>query len=81
MSSFFPNNYFDERLRLTRIKQNTNKSIQNRNRKSISGKRTKSLEEWDFIVNELKDKAKGRYSFIDKVERNPSFMGRNSSKK
>ena len=81
MSSFFPNNYFDERLRLTRIKQNTNKSIQNRNRKSISGKRTKSLEEWDFIVNELKDKAKGRYSFIDKVERTPSFMGRNSSKK
>ena len=81
MSSFFHNNYFEERSHLSRIKQNTNKSTKISKRKSITDKRTKSLEEWDYIVNELKDKAKGRFSFIDKVERAPSFMGRHSSKK
>ena len=71
------NNYLDERLRRAIKRKNTNK---HRSRKSIS-KRTKSMEEWKYIVSELKEKSKGRFSYFDKNENNDIHMNDAQNKK
>ena len=76
-SLFMQNNYLDERLKRAIKRKNTNK---HRSRKSIS-KRTKSMEEWKYIVSELKEKSKGRFSYFDKNENNDIHMNDAQNKK
>jgi len=69
-------------MKQARAKPNTNKTTKPRNRNSsTSNKRTKSLEDWKFMKNELKDKIKGRNSLVKKVERSISAMDKKKEKK
>ena len=81
-SVFLQNAVLDDKMKQARAKQNTNKTTKPRNRNSsTSNKRTKSLEDWKFMKNELKDKIKGRNSLVKKVERSISAMDKKKEKK
>ena len=76
-SLFMQNNYLDERLRRGIKRKYTNK---HKSGKNII-KRTKSMEEWKFIVSELKEKSKGRFSCFHKNEKKNLHMNDAKNKK
>ena len=75
-SKFLQNNILEEKMKQARSKQNTAKTNKmknkNNNNNNNKGKRTKSMDDWKFIKNELKEKAKGRNS-VKKIGRSVSF--------
>ena len=67
------NTNLEEKIKQARSKQATNKSNKSRNKqKNKVNKRTKSLDDWKFMRNELKEKLKGRISSTKKVGRSYS---------
>ena len=68
------NTNIEEKIKQARSKQTTNKSKKSRNiHKNKDNKRTKSLDDWKFLRNELKDKLKGRNKSTKKIERHFSM--------
>ena len=85
-SLYLTNNIFEEKMKQARSKQNTRKSNKTSKSRKIpkSEKRTKSLDDWGFMKNDLKEKAKRRSNFEKKVGRSVSFYNKSrefSSKK
>ena len=67
----------EEKIKLEKSKQNTTKTKKSLNKtkqKSKSKKRTKSLDDWKFMKNELKEKLKQRNSMVKKVARSVSTI-------
>ena len=71
-SKFLQNNALEEKMKQARSKQNTTKSNKMKNKNSKNGKRTRSLDNWKFVKNELKEKVKSRNS-VKKIGRSVSF--------
>ena len=71
-SKFLQNTILEEKMKQAHTKQNTSKSNKMKNKNSQKGKRTKSLDNWKFLKNDLKEKVKSRNS-LRKVHRSVSF--------
>ena len=57
----------EETIKQARAKQNTKSNKSRKNHNSSTRKRTRSLDDFKFVKNELKDKAKGRKSSVRKI--------------
>ena len=77
-SLYLTNNIFEEKIKQARSKQNTRKSNKTSKSRKIpkSDKRTKSLDDWGFMKNELKEKEKRKNNFEKKVGRSVSFYNK-----
>ena len=82
-SKYLQSNALEDKIRQIRSKQNTTKTKKssNKSRPNKSEKRTKSLDDWKFMKNELKEKIKQRNSMVDKVTRNVSIFKDNKEEK
>ena len=84
-SKYLQSNILEEKMRQERSKQNTTKpkriSTKGKYSKCKSDKRTKSLDDWKFIKNELKEKLKTRNSLVKKVPRSVSVIDKNKKRK
>ena len=84
-SKYLQSNILEEKMRQERSKQNTTKpkriSTKGKYYKCKSEKRTKSLDDWKFIKNELKEKLKTRNSLVKKVPRSVSVIDKNKKRK
>jgi hypothetical protein len=76
-STFLQNNILGEKMKQVQAKLSKDKVIPPKARNSTVNKRAKSIDEWDYIQNELKDikdTIKVRQSFMPKVERSASAL-------
>ena len=80
-SKYLQNNTLEEKMKQAKAKLNKAKTNRIGNKNNKNGKRTKSMDDWKFLKNELKEKAKGRNSVkLKGVERSISSFEREKIK-
>ena len=76
-SIYLKNTILEDQTKLSNLKPNTHKSKNKQHQSRFNrGKKSNSLDDFNFINNGLKDKIKGRNSLAKKVGRSNSVLNR-----